>query len=86
MSTNWSSFAIRRGSAGCILKELEEASRFYVCDENVQGMLDVLLPLHAKINRGPETGREVDFIHSFCRDLAEARVYVEEYVRLLTQK
>jgi FKBP12-rapamycin complex-associated protein len=64
---------------------LEDASRLYFGDENVQGMLDVLLPLHEKVERGPETGREDEFIRSFGRDLAEAREYVEEYVRLVTQ-
>ena len=64
---------------------LEDASRLYFGDENVQGMLDVLLPLHDKVERGPETGREEEFIRSFGRDLAEARAYVEEYVRLVTQ-
>jgi FKBP12-rapamycin complex-associated protein len=64
---------------------LEDASRLYYGDGNVQGMLDLLLPLHDKIERGPETGREEEFIRSFGRDLSEARAYVEEYIRLATQ-
>lgn len=64
---------------------LEDASRLYFGDGNVQGMLDVLLPLHENVERGPETLREQDFVRSFGRDLSEAREYVEEYIRLATQ-
>jgi FKBP12-rapamycin complex-associated protein len=64
---------------------LEDASRLYFGDGNVQGMLDVLLPLHEIVEHGPETIREQDFIRSFGRDLSEARAYVQEYIRLATQ-
>lgn len=58
---------------------LEEASRLYFGDSNVNGMLAVLEPLHAMLAKGPETLREISFIQSFGRDLAEARDWCEAY-------
>ena len=63
---------------------LEDASRLYFGEGNVSGMLDVLLPLHEQLEKGPITRREHDFYKSFGRDLAEAHAYVKEYIRLTT--
>jgi FKBP12-rapamycin complex-associated protein len=61
---------------------LEDASRLYYGEGNVQGMLDVLLPLHEQLEKGPSTRREHDFIRSFGRDLGEAHALLKEYIRL----
>ncbi|KAK0251290.1 phosphatidylinositol kinase- protein kinase tor1 [Friedmanniomyces endolithicus] len=58
---------------------LEEASRLYFGDKNIQGMLATLEPLHEMLRKGPETLREISFIQSFGRDLAEARDWCEAY-------
>jgi len=63
---------------------LEDASRLYFGEGNVSGMLDVLIPLHKQLERGPTTRREQDFTKSFGRDLADAHAYVKEYIRLTT--
>ncbi|KAF2244260.1 ARM repeat-containing protein [Trematosphaeria pertusa] len=52
---------------------LEEASRLYFGDHNIDGMFATLAPLHAMLDRGPETLREISFIQSFGRELQEAR-------------
>lgn len=52
---------------------LEEASRLYFGDHNIEGMFKTLAPLHAMLDKGPETLREISFIQSFGRELAEAR-------------
>ncbi|KAF2267940.1 ARM repeat-containing protein [Lojkania enalia] len=52
---------------------LEEASRLYFGDHNIEGMFATLAPLHAMIDKGPETLREISFIQSFGRELQEAR-------------
>jgi FKBP12-rapamycin complex-associated protein len=52
---------------------LEEASRLYFGDHNIEGMFATLAPLHAMIDKGPETLREISFIQSFGRELTEAR-------------
>jgi FKBP12-rapamycin complex-associated protein len=65
---------------------LEDASRLYFGEGNVSGMLDVLLPLHEQIEKGPSTLREQDFLKSFGRDLAEAHSYLKEYMQLATSK
>jgi len=41
---------------------LEEASRMYFGEHNIEGMLAVLEPLHAMLERGPETIKENAFI------------------------
>ncbi|GAB7363647.1 hypothetical protein MBLNU230_g4217t1 [Neophaeotheca triangularis] len=58
---------------------LEEASRLYFADNNIQGMLATLEPLHEMLRKGPETLREISFIQSFGRDLAEAKDWCEAY-------
>ncbi|KAF2473283.1 uncharacterized protein BDR25DRAFT_257609 [Lindgomyces ingoldianus] len=52
---------------------LEEASRLYFGDRNIDGMFTTLAPLHAMLDKGPETLREISFIQSFGRELQEAR-------------
>ncbi|OCK80049.1 hypothetical protein K432DRAFT_405035 [Lepidopterella palustris CBS 459.81] len=52
---------------------LEEASRLYFGDHNIEGMFATLTPLHAMLDKGPETLREISFIQSFGRELQEAR-------------
>jgi serine/threonine-protein kinase mTOR len=63
---------------------LEDASRLYFGEGNVSGMLDLLLPLHEKVESGAETRREDEFIKSFGPDLAQAHIHIKEYVRLIT--
>ena len=58
---------------------LEEASRLYFTEHNVQGMFDTLEPLHDLLERGPETLRETSFVQTHGRDLGEAREYVRRY-------
>ncbi|KAJ5242888.1 uncharacterized protein N7469_001215 [Penicillium citrinum] len=58
---------------------LEEASRLYFGDSNVEGMFATLAPLHDMLDKGAETLREVSFAQAFGRDLAEAKHYCMLY-------
>jgi FKBP12-rapamycin complex-associated protein len=58
---------------------LEEASRLYFGDHNIDGMFATLSPLHAMLDKGPETLREISFIQSFGRELQEARDWCQTY-------
>ena len=58
---------------------LEEASRLFFGDDNKEGMFATLAPLHAMLDKGPETLREISFIQSFGRDLHEARSWCQSY-------
>eukprot|EP00190_Bangiopsis_sp_CCMP1999_P004479 CAMPEP_0198732994 /NCGR_PEP_ID=MMETSP1475-20131203/41709_1 /TAXON_ID= ORGANISM="Unidentified sp., Strain CCMP1999" /NCGR_SAMPLE_ID=MMETSP1475 /ASSEMBLY_ACC=CAM_ASM_001111 /LENGTH=975 /DNA_ID=CAMNT_0044496211 /DNA_START=30 /DNA_END=2954 /DNA_ORIENTATION=+ len=58
---------------------LEEASRLCLGEKNVEGMLDVLEPLHAQMEAGPVTQRELAFDREFGRDLAEAWDWCRRY-------
>ncbi|KAI9833190.1 MAG: hypothetical protein M1819_003813 [Sarea resinae] len=60
---------------------LEEASRLYFGDRNIEGMLATLAPLHALVDKGPETLREISFCQLFGRDLSEARDWCQTYRR-----
>jgi len=64
---------------------LEDASRLYYGEGNVSGMLDVLVPLHAQLEKGASTRREQDFLKSFGRDLHEAHNHIKDYVRWITE-
>lgn len=58
---------------------LEEASRLYFGDHNIKGMFLALEPLHAQLERGPETLREISFAQAFGRDLKEAQDWCRQY-------
>ncbi|CAI5743278.1 unnamed protein product [Hyaloperonospora brassicae] len=59
---------------------LEEASRLYFGEHNVDGMAEVLRPLHAMMERGPETLREASFHGAFGRDLREANEWLQRFL------
>ncbi|PWZ00165.1 putative TOR1-1-phosphatidylinositol 3-kinase [Testicularia cyperi] len=52
---------------------LEEASRLYFTEHNIDAMFATLEPLHDALEKGPETLRETSFAQTHGRDLAEAR-------------
>ena len=58
---------------------LEEASRLFYGDHNIDAMFATLEPLHDMVERGPETLREISFAQTFGRDLAEARESCRRY-------
>src|SRR5690349_6096505 len=58
---------------------LEEASRLYFGDANIEGMFKTLQPLHELLEKGPETLREISFAQAFGRDLTEAREWCKQY-------
>ncbi|KAI9656704.1 MAG: phosphatidylinositol kinase- protein kinase tor1 [Trizodia sp. TS-e1964] len=58
---------------------LEEASRLYFGDHNIEGMIACLATLHDLLEKGPETLREISFSQAFGRDLKEARDYCMRY-------
>ncbi|KAL6771425.1 TOR1 [Auxenochlorella protothecoides x Auxenochlorella symbiontica] len=54
-------------------ESLEEASRLYFGESNVDGMLDTLLPLHEMMKEnGPSTLQEIAFVQAYGRELDEA--------------
>lgn len=58
---------------------LEEASRLYFGDHNIEGMFATLEPLHNQLENGPQTLREISFAQTFGRDLSEAREWCRQY-------
>ncbi|XP_029434781.1 serine/threonine-protein kinase mTOR isoform X2 [Rhinatrema bivittatum] len=60
---------------------LEEASRLYFGERNVKGMFAVLEPLHAMMERGPQTLKETSFNQAYGRDLMEAQEWCRKYMK-----
>jgi FKBP12-rapamycin complex-associated protein len=58
---------------------LEEASKLYFGERNIRGMLETLEPLHAMMDRGPETLKEQSFNQAYGRDLNEALEWCNRY-------
>ena len=58
---------------------LEEASRLYFADKNVQGMLCTLDPLHSMLDFGPQTLNEMSFSQAYGRDLSDAQDWCKKY-------
>lgn len=51
----------------------------YFGERNVQGMFQVLEPLHAMLERGPQTLKETSFNQAYGRDLTEALEWCKRY-------
>ena len=60
-------------------ESLEEASRQYFGDGNIQAMLDTLVPLHLTLKEGPNTLREAAFCQAYAADLHEAYECISAY-------
>lgn len=60
---------------------LEEASRLYFGNHNIEGMFATLQPLHQMLEKGPETLREISFNQGFGRDLSEALDWCRKYTK-----
>lgn len=60
---------------------LEDASRFYFGEHNIEKMFATLEPLHAMLDKGPETLREISFQTAFARDLHDAYSWIQSYKR-----
>ncbi|KAJ0174518.1 hypothetical protein K1T71_009626 [Dendrolimus kikuchii] len=58
---------------------LEEASRLYFSENDVNAMFKTLEPLHAMLERGPQTKKEVSFNQTYGRDLNEAQEWCNRY-------
>ncbi|XP_060521647.1 serine/threonine-protein kinase mTor [Cylas formicarius] len=58
---------------------LEEASRLFFGERNVEGMFRILEPLHAMMQRGPQTLKETSFNQAYGRDLADAHEWCQRY-------
>jgi FKBP12-rapamycin complex-associated protein len=59
---------------------LEEASRLYFGESNVDAMMAVLAPLHAQLERGDaETLQEGAFVAAYGRELGEAAEWCSRY-------
>lgn len=59
---------------------LEEASRLYFGESNVEGMLSTLLPLHEMMRKqGPTTLKEIAFVQAYGRELEEAYEWCLKY-------
>ncbi|SMN19447.1 similar to Saccharomyces cerevisiae YKL203C TOR2 PIK-related protein kinase and rapamycin target [Maudiozyma saulgeensis] len=58
---------------------LENASRQYFGEHNIEKMFATLEPLHELLQAGPETLREISFQNHFGRDLGNAYKWVKKY-------
>lgn len=59
-------------------EKLEEASRLYFVEHDVDGMIDILLPLHSQVEHA-ETPCEREFVSEFARELHEAAQLCRSY-------
>ncbi|KAK9463121.1 armadillo-type protein [Lipomyces oligophaga] len=60
---------------------LEDASRYFFGDHNIEKMFATLEPLHKMLEKGPQTLREISFHQTFGRELHEAYEWVLSFKR-----
>lgn len=51
----------------------------YFGDRNIKGMFETLEPLHAMLERGPQTLKETSFNQAYGRDLSQAQEWCTHY-------
>lgn len=61
-------------------ESLEDASKYYFGENNVNGMLETLERLHKMMDRGATTTKENLFLQAYGRDLHEARECCARYM------
>lgn len=66
-------------------ESLEEASKQYFGDGNIQGMLDTLAPLHQAVEEGPATLKEMSFCQAYGHDLKDAWESIKSYRRFMVE-
>lgn len=59
-------------------EKLDESSRLYFGERDLDAMLECLLPLHEMIDRGPETSYEKSFLDLYGKELGEAGIICNE--------
>jgi FKBP12-rapamycin complex-associated protein len=65
---------------------LEEASRQYFGDGNVQAMLNTLVPLHEAVELGVATMREVSFVETYHHEIFQAWECLKTYKKTMADK
>ena len=58
---------------------LEDASRQYFGENNIDGMFEILAPLHEMMNKGAETTQEINFQQQFGKILMDADQCCKKY-------
>lgn len=61
---------------------LEEASRLYFAENNVKGMYEVLEPLHAMLEKGPQTLKETSFNQVCPKCWMHIKIRIFEYFNM----
>jgi serine/threonine-protein kinase mTOR len=64
---------------------LEDASRQYFGEGNVQAMLDNLLAAHELMNLGPNTLQEMSFVKKHGQELHDAYIALQNYKRVMEE-
>ena len=62
---------------------IEDASKLYFMEGNVQGMLDTLEPLFLDLKQGPNTIREGSFIAAYGQQLQDAWTHFTHYINYM---
>lgn len=65
---------------------LEEAAKLFFGDGNIQGMLDLLVPLHSEILAGVNTLRESAFMQAHGHDLDDAWNCINKYLAAMEEQ
>ncbi|CAF2888646.1 unnamed protein product [Rotaria sp. Silwood2] len=60
-------------------KGLQEALVQYFVNKSIQGMIEILEPLHETIEHGSTTQNESTFLDSYSNDLTQAHVYIRRF-------
>jgi FKBP12-rapamycin complex-associated protein len=64
---------------------IEESAKLYFQNNEIKGMIKILMEVHNKMDKKPETMNEVHFHQLYASDLLEAKGYVRRYLDTLNE-
>lgn len=64
---------------------IEESAKLYFQSNDIKGMIKILMEVHEKMSKKPETMNEIHFYQLYASDLSEAESYLKRYIETLNE-
>jgi FKBP12-rapamycin complex-associated protein len=64
---------------------IEESAKLYFQSNDIKGMIKILMEVHGKMDKPPETMNEIHFHQIYASDLNEAGSYLKRYIETLNE-
>jgi FKBP12-rapamycin complex-associated protein len=67
------------------IEAIEESAKMYFQSNEIKGMIKILMEVHEKMDKIPETMNEIHFHQLYASDLTEAQSYLKRYIETMNE-